>query len=465
MINSTVKQIRKNVLLSVSAQIISLGTSFILNLILPKFLPEFQYSMWQIYVLYASFVGICHLGLLDGFILRYSEYDYNTLNKTETKVHLLSLIFISGLFSIIVLLSGSVIIGFSRQILYLVSCAVIVKNLSVFVLYTCQSTNRIKCYAKLIIIQRIIYAVAVVLLLIMRESSFLYYCIADILADFIVFLWSFKYNIAIYCAKVEITNKYLKIVQRSLACGIVLMLANFSNNFIIGACKIAVERTWNELIFGKVAFAFSVTNLFLSFIVAISVVLFPSLKRMDIEYLNNFYGPFRVLLTEILYICLLLYFPLIYIIEKWLPNYCESLYYLGILFPIILFTVRTTLLTNNYMKVFRLEKSMLAINAMSVLIEIGGLLVICFKGNLLLVLYWTMFVTFFKSLLSERIVCAKIKISYYKITIQEVVLAVLFIILSNSLDYITAFICLSFAVLCVSVSNKARIKEALRLIV
>ena len=71
------KTIAKNTTISVLAQFISLITSLIINLIVPKFLNEYAYSYWQTYFLYASYVGILHFGLLDGLVLRFSQFDYD----------------------------------------------------------------------------------------------------------------------------------------------------------------------------------------------------------------------------------------------------------------------------------------------------------------------------------------------------------------------------------------------------
>ena len=77
----TGKKLAKNVVVSVFAQIISLLVGFLVNLIVPKFIAESSYANWQTFVLYSSFVGVLHFGLLDGFVLRYSKYDYDELDK------------------------------------------------------------------------------------------------------------------------------------------------------------------------------------------------------------------------------------------------------------------------------------------------------------------------------------------------------------------------------------------------
>ena len=76
------------------------------------------------------------------------------------------------------------------------------------------------------------------------------------------------------------------------------------------------------------------------------------------------------MVTPVLFFVLLAYFPGCWILNKWLPNYAESLTYLGILLPLIVFSSKNNLLTNNYLKVYRKEKLMLVINMSSVALGI-----------------------------------------------------------------------------------------------
>ncbi len=76
-----INKIVKNSSLSITAQFISLVVIGTLNLLVPKLVSIEQYALWQTYVLYMSYVGIFHFGLLDGIVLRYSKYDYEYLDK------------------------------------------------------------------------------------------------------------------------------------------------------------------------------------------------------------------------------------------------------------------------------------------------------------------------------------------------------------------------------------------------
>ena len=98
------KRVAKNMFLSVVAQAVSVLVGFILNLIVPKFISETDYSLWQSYLLYSQYLGILHFGLMDGIVLRYSQFDYDELDKSMIRAQyrtimrldlLLSLCFLS----------------------------------------------------------------------------------------------------------------------------------------------------------------------------------------------------------------------------------------------------------------------------------------------------------------------------------------------------------------------------------
>lgn len=88
----------------------------------------------------------------------------------------------------------------------------------------------------------------------------------------------------------------------------------------------------------------------------------PSLKRMNKEELPVLYKDIRNAISPILFLALAFYFPLSVILKIWLPKYTESITYLGVLLPIIVFSSKVSLLTNNYLKAYRKEKLMFGIN-------------------------------------------------------------------------------------------------------
>lgn len=423
--------LKKNVLISLSVQIVSLLVSFILNLIVPKYIDEYQYSYWQMYVLYASYVGVLHFGLLDGIVLRYSQYSYDEIDKKTMRSQFQILLLSTSVIAFLMIVFSFLFLNDVNKYLFtLVAFSIITKNIVTYNSYTFQITNRIGDYASLILSQRISYGLIVIFLLLTKSNNFILYCLADIMGDIIGVLFSSKYNKNMYFGESLKFKDALDEWKKNVGSGIYLMLATWSSFLLIGSAKILIQIHWDELIFGKVSFAFSLSNLFLSFVSAVSIVLFPSLKRMDKKQLPDLYKTIRDTITPVLFLSLLFYFPGCFILRRFLPNYSDSLIYLGILLPIIVYSSKVNLLTNNYLKAYRKEMDMLYINVFSILF---ALIIFGFStfilNNLFALLLCVVLVMFFNSVLSELTVGRIIHLNMWKDFVEEFILSLLFIII------------------------------------
>ena len=68
--NTKAKSVIKNLYYTVAANFVTLLISVLLNLFVPKLLGVKEYSYWQLYVFYSSYVGFLHLGWVDGIYLK-----------------------------------------------------------------------------------------------------------------------------------------------------------------------------------------------------------------------------------------------------------------------------------------------------------------------------------------------------------------------------------------------------------
>ena len=171
--NITSKKFAKNVIYSILAQIISLAVSFVLTLIVPKFIDEYQYSYWQTYVLYVGYVGVLHFGLLDGLVLRYSKFDYEELDKPRLRSQFIILLIFTGIITIAAASISLSVLDYPDKIIFaLVAVGIITKNIVTYSSYMFQITNRISKYVFLVIAQRLAYGVVVALLLILKVNDF-----------------------------------------------------------------------------------------------------------------------------------------------------------------------------------------------------------------------------------------------------------------------------------------------------
>lgn len=423
-------QIKKNIGLSIIAQVISLAVSFVMNLILPKFISEYQYALWQTYLLYVGYVGILHLGLLDGIVLRYSQYDYDELDKPRIRSQFKCLLAMTSVFCLMAIVCAGLFCKSEMRLVFIMTAiGIITRTMFTYTSYSFQITNRIKYYAEMIIGYRIFYGFGAIAMLLRGFHNFYYFCIVDLCSDIFGILFSAHNNKGMYFGSSLNIRDTFEEVKKNISAGIMLMISNWSAFLLTGSARLIIQWHWDKITFGKISFAFSITNLFLTFVTAISVVLFPSLKRTDKQNLPGLYQKIRGAINPLLITILIFYYPGCYFLRKWLPAYNNSLVYLGILLPIIIFSSKISLLTNNYLKALRKERTMLVINLVSVGIAVVMFSISAyFSNNLKMLLVSIVIAIMICSVLSESVVMKTLNIFDIRRFWGEIVMTAVFVI-------------------------------------
>jgi len=407
-----------NISVSMIAQLVSLAVSFVLGIIVPKFITELDYANWQTYVMYIGFVGILHFGIVDGIVLRYSQYDYDQLDHSLIRSQLrIMLVYISAFAALLAVFAIIFLSGVAQILAILLSVGLVIKNYFWFSSSIFQTTLRIKKYAVMVILQRLAQCAVVIALLLSGVDNFVWYCLSEIIGDIVSGIMATVYNKEIVFGKPIKMHDALLEARKNISSGFKLLFANWTAVFILGSAKLAVQLGWDQLVFGKVSFAFSLVNLFLMFVSAVSIVLFPTLKRTEIKELPDLYKRIRSAMTPILFFAMIAYFPFCWILNLWLPAYASSFEFLGILLPIIVFSSRVNLLANNYLKAYRKEKTLLLINLFSLVfgVIIFGIAAYFIK-DLMILLYCGILViainSFFLELAVSKIINRKFLLSY-----------------------------------------------------
>lgn len=424
------KRIAKNVTMSVMAQVFSVLVGFVLNLVVPKFIDEYDYSYWQTFLLYSQYVGILHFGMLDGIVLRYSQYDYEELDKRSVRSQYLGIMAVDLVLSLVLLLWSCVFFqGVNRILGVLLTCTICIEISYNYISFTFQITNRISRYVAYIAVYRTVYCVLVIGCLIARLKKFYWFCMVYLVADLIVITYfGFRYSRELMIGKPFSVKQTLGELKKSISVGVWLMLSSYAANFLVGSGKMIIQWRWGALTFGKISLAFSLSSFVLQFVTAASVVLFPSIKRMDSEKLPEMYSKIRNAISPLLFLTMIFYYPGCAVLKLWLPKYTESIRYLGILLPIVIYTSKVSLLTNNYLKAYRKERTMLFINVGTVSFGIILFLLCAWTlNNLMALLFLIVLVIMLRSVVSEIVVMRTIGIRLWKYFALEFIMTLLFI--------------------------------------
>ena len=431
--NTKLRNILENITYTFTANILTMLISIIMTLILPKFLGVTDYSYYQLYIFFISYVGFFHFGWIDGIYLKIGGMEYNDLEKSNyvTQFWMLNLleIIIAAIISIFALFTIKNI----DKSFVLISTSVcgVITILRTYLLFILQSTNRIKEYAKYTRVDRFIYFALVIVFLFLGFKNYKIILYIDIFSKLVALVLCANKMKDIVFGKLNISKNTLLEIFENISIGIKLMLANIASTLIIGVVRFGIQKNWDIETFGKISLTLNISNLLMTFINAVAVIMFPLLRREEESKLPKIYVILRNTLMIFLYMMLIFYYPIKLILSTWLPQYADSLRYMALLFPICIYESKMSMLINTYLKSFRKEKSMLIINTISLILSlILTISSVFILNNLTLAILSIVFLLGFRCVIGELVLTKIMNILIYKDIILETVLTAIFIISS-----------------------------------
>ena len=173
--NTKLRNILENITYTFTANILTMLISIIMTLILPKFLGVTDYSYYQLYIFFISYVGFFHFGWIDGIYLKIGGMEYNDLEKSNYVTQFWMLNVLEIIIAAIISIFALFIIKNIDKSFVLISTSVcgVITILRTYLLFILQSTNRIKEYAKYTRVDRFIYFALVIIFLFSKSIFFI----------------------------------------------------------------------------------------------------------------------------------------------------------------------------------------------------------------------------------------------------------------------------------------------------
>ncbi|EOG34535.1 lipopolysaccharide biosynthesis protein [Enterococcus faecium] len=466
--NEKAKTLLKNLNYTVSANFLVLGISVILNLLVPKFIGVKEYSFWQLYVFYSSYVGFFHFGWLDGIYLKIGGAEYEDLDKRSLGTQFWYLATSQTIIGLLLMVytvfqdSG----GDKSIILIFTALNLIVTNIKYFSLYVMQSTNRIKEYAQISRGDRYIYIITVGLYLLFNGRSFVPLIALDVISKLIMLLWGLYKIKDMLFVKFTPFKKVVAEIKDNIKIGSNLMISSIAGMLILGINRVMVERQWSIETFGKLSFTLSISNMFMTFINAVGIVMFPLLRRTKKENLPILYRDIRNVFVPLTYSFLLFFIPVKIILNLWLPEYSQSLLFMGILFPMVIYEGRMALLVSTYLKTIRKEKLILLSNIVTLLIStLLSFISIYIIKDIYIAVFTVMFSLAFRCIFAEKLLLNVMNLNVDKETVIETLLTSIFIIANVFAPQVISFIIYLLAFFVYLMINQLSIKSSARVLI
>ncbi|EDT27961.1 capsular biosynthesis protein [Clostridium perfringens] len=353
--------LKSNILRIFSANFLTMISGIIIGFVVPAVLSVDSYAYLKTYTFYLSYIGLLHLGFIDGMYIKYGGKELEFLDKREFKLEHRMFIIIQ---SIITIFFITLALYKNDIIIFLFALSIVPINTVSFYKLFYQSIGKFKKYANISYVYTLIYLITNVLLaIVFRSKNYIGYCITSILANGIVFLY-LEYKFAIEFTKIKV--KYDRKVWNNIKVGFFILLGNLSVVMFYAIDRWFIKLFYTVNDFAYYSFAISMLNIINVLVGAISVTFYNYLAKDENEEKVKKLKRYFIILGAF---ASLGYFALSGIVSILLKKYMLSLNIIAISFAAYPYMIVINALYVNLYKARKNEKKYLKVVFLMVIIS------------------------------------------------------------------------------------------------
>lgn len=417
---------------ALSSQGISLLTSLLMSFVLPKFISVEDYGYWQLFMLYAGYVGLFHFGFGDGLYLKLGGQYFDQIDKSTWYPQIKMVSFVQICVGALILFLAHFLLEDNtakQQVFYFVAIYLIIDNIYKILSFAFMATDKMVYYSKNVMLDKFLVFIAIASYLFFSDTYNSNIIISIfVISHLVVLLLCLPKFKGIPKFTIRPFSYTLSNAGRTMRMGIILMASNLMATLIAGSCRLIVEGFWDISVFAKVSFALTLSSFLLFFIAQISYVLFPFIRRMPADKQAGVLLVLTKLLSNFTVWGFLFYFPVYFFVKYWLPTYMDSLHYLFILAPMTFYEIKTNLIYNTYLKNLNKVKEILWINLITIAIAVTIYLVGVIANSLVVLVLGMLVAIIFRSLYMHFYLFKYYDLKIEGCMILEFVLSVVFVL-------------------------------------
>ena len=383
------KKVVKNIVMVAIGNIFTILAGVLVGFLVPKMMvngdTNIDYGYYKIFTLYFGYIGLFHFGFCDGILLLYAGKEFNSLDKQRFRCFTKFFLVFQTLVSLVILLGALPFIKTEYGFIFsFISINLLAGNITEYYQQISTATGRFKELSFRNIIKATMNSIIVVVLYILFKTNVI---------DFL------KYQIYIYCFTAvswSITIWYiiryrgitfgrsaklkdcLPEIRKLYLVGIPLLISNFVSNFILNIDRQFVSMLFPTETYASYAFAYNMLQLITTATGAVSIVLFPTLKKFSEEKLKLHYNSFISIVVMFVGFCLLSYFPLHLIVTTFLDKYNDSLPIFQVILPGLIISSAISMIMFNYYKSLNKSVAYFVISVIILALSAGANLIAFF---------------------------------------------------------------------------------------
>lgn len=346
----------KSILKVAVSNIISLLSGVFVGFILPKIIGVTDYGYYKTFSLYISYVGMFHFGIEDGIYLLYGGKDFSELDEEKFRFYTLFLIILEAVIGIVIGAISCIWLSSEMRFIFIfVAIYLFTINIGNYYQFISQITERFTELTIVGIIRSCLTILSIAVMWVLsRHTKFvvdykIYIVCVVVISCLILVSYMFIYRKLTFGKHIS-WSEGVKDIKFFMKSGFPLMVANLSSSLILTIDRQFVNIYFDTDTYAIYAFAYNMLSLITTATSAVSIVIFPVMKKLDEESLTNSYCNFIAIILIFVSGCLLVYFPLIPFINWFLPQYVASLDIFRIILPGLVGSSAITIIMHNYYK-------------------------------------------------------------------------------------------------------------------
>ena len=265
---------KKDIVRVFGSNLIKMLVTLLTTFVVPMILSVENYGYYKLYVFYASYIGISHLGFCDGVYLKYGGVDINNVRRDEIASDWSSLLVYEAFVAVAIAVAGII----QHDIIIICLGATAVPTvLFTFYTYVYQATGDFTHYTRIMNLSTAINLVVNLVLVLLRIDDFRPFIICNVLIQVVSFIIG---SISFHKRNwLGLTGFSLKQLENLILAGFLLRVGNFAYTLFIGIDKWFIKFTMGITDFSMYSFAGQLLTVVNMFITPISMTLYSNISR------------------------------------------------------------------------------------------------------------------------------------------------------------------------------------------
>lgn len=365
--------LKKGLFYVLMANLINLGFNLVTNFVLPKQLSVDSYATIKTFQLYVSYVGVFHLGFVDGMYLKYGGKSVHEISHQDLQTNLSTL----RVFQIVVTLICVVIaVALKQKTFFFFSLSILPLNLTNYFKQLYQATGEFSLYGKIMNANTILIFIAnMIWIFLFKVDNGLYFLFSNVTVYVIVWI-----ALELNCRKIlggkkEEKKFSLNELADNIKGGILLTVGNLASVSLTSMDRWCVKVLMNTLAFAQYSFAVSMENFMNVAVTPVTITLYNYFCRInDSDKIRKMRNCVMLFAASIISCA----FPARFILEVYLTKYIDSAQIMFLLFSAQLFFI---VIKSIYVNLYKSQKKQrIYFVKLIVIIAIGFVFnIICYR--------------------------------------------------------------------------------------